>query len=77
MNPDDFKSFARPIAMIFLVAALIVGALLESFGYPMSEWFRFFAIAIVGEWFVERGITKQVGITVTKKTNGQSAQLTV
>ena len=55
------KELARPIAMIFLVVSLIVGAVLESVGYPMSEWFRAFAIAIVGEWFVERGITKQKG----------------
>ena len=54
----DFRDIARPIAMIFLVVSLIVGAVLESVGYPMSEWFRYFAIGIVGEWFVERGIRK-------------------
>jgi len=47
--------------MIFLVLALIIGAVLESVGYPMAEWFRYFAISVVGEWFVERGITKQKG----------------
>lgn len=52
------KEAARPIAMIFLVVALIVGAVFESVGYPMAEWFRYFAIAIVGEWFIERGIRK-------------------
>ena len=54
----DFREVARPIAMIFLVVSLIVGAVLESVGYPMSEWFRYFAIGIVGEWFIERGIRK-------------------
>ena len=54
----NFKEVARPIAMVFLVVALIVGAIFESIGYPMAEWFRIFAISIVGEWFVERGITK-------------------
>lgn len=58
-----FKDIARPIAMIFLVVALIVGAVLESVGYPMAEWFRYFAIGIVGEWFIERGVTKQKGNT--------------
>ena len=52
------KEAARPIAMIFLVVALIVGAVFESVGYPMAEWFRYFAIGIVGEWFIERGIRK-------------------
>ena len=57
----DFKEAARPLAMIFLVVALIVGAILESVGYPVAEWFRVFAISVVGEWFIERGITKQKG----------------
>jgi len=61
VNEMTFKEKARPIAMICLVVALIVGALLESLGYPMSEWFRYFAIGLVGEWFVERGVTKQKG----------------
>ena len=52
------KEAARPIAMIFLVVALIVGAVFESVGYPMAEWFRYFAIGIVGGWFIERGIRK-------------------
>jgi len=52
------KEAARPIAMIFLVVALIVGAVFESIGYPMAEWFRYFAIGIVSEWFIERGIRK-------------------
>ena len=52
------KEAARPIAMIFLVVSLIVGAVMESIGYPMSEWFRYFAMGIVGEWFIERGIRK-------------------
>ena len=52
------KEDARPIAMIFLVIALIVGAMLEAVGYPMAEWFRYFAISIVSEWFVERGVRK-------------------
>jgi hypothetical protein len=57
----DFKENARPIAMVFLVVALIVGAVFESVGCPMAEWFRVFALAVVSEWFVERGVTKQVG----------------
>ena len=54
----NFKEVARPVAMVFLVVALIVGAVLESVGYPMAEWFRYFAIGIVGEWIIERGIRK-------------------
>lgn len=56
-----FKENVRPLAMFFLVIALIVGAVLEAVGYPISEWFRIFAISVVGEWFIERGITKQRG----------------
>jgi len=56
-----FKENARPLAMVFLVVALIVAGVLEAVGYPVAEWFKGFAIAIVGEWFVERGITKQKG----------------
>ena len=55
------KELARPIAMIFLVVALIVGAVLEAVGYPVAEWFRVFAISLVGEWFIERGIRKGRG----------------
>ena len=58
---NDLKEVARPIAMIFFVVALIVGAVFESIGYPISEWFRIFAMSVIGEWFVERGITKQRG----------------
>jgi len=57
----SFKQDARPLAMIFLVLALIVTAVLESVGYPVVGWFRYFAISVIGEWFVERGITKQKG----------------
>jgi len=55
------RELARPIAMIFLVVALCVAAVFESIGYPIAEWFRYFAIAIVGEWFIERGIRKSKG----------------
>lgn len=54
----EFKEVARPIAMVFLIVALIVSAVLEAVGYPIAEWFRIFSISVVGEWFVERGITK-------------------
>lgn len=57
----DFKEVARPIAMILLVIGLIGMAVGETCGYPAVEWFRAFALAVVGEWFVERGITKQIG----------------
>ena len=56
-----FKENARPIAMCFLVLGLIIGAILETLGYSVVEWFRTFAIAIVGEWFVERGVRKSIG----------------
>ena len=56
-----FKDDARPLAMCFLVIGLIVAAVLDAIGYPISEWFRNFAIAIVGEWFVERGVRKSIG----------------
>ena len=56
-----FKENARPLAMFFLVIGLIVGAVLESIGYSVAEWFRVFAISIVGEWFIERGVTKAKG----------------
>jgi hypothetical protein len=57
----DFKEVARPLAMIFLVIGIIGLAVAEACGYHPIEWFRVFALTIVGEWFVERGITKQIG----------------
>jgi len=54
----NFKENARPLAMFVLVIALIIGGLLESVGYPMSEWLRYFAIGLVSEWFVERSVRK-------------------
>ena len=56
-----FKENARPIAMLLLVVGIIGMAVGETCGYPAVEWFRVFALAIVGEWFVERGVTKQIG----------------
>lgn len=54
----SFKDNARPIAMVLLVVGIIGMAVGESLGYSVVEWFRYFAIGIVGEWFVERGIRK-------------------
>jgi len=56
-----FKENARPIAMVLLIVGLIGLAVGEASGYPTVEWFRIFAISIVGEWFVERGVTKAKG----------------
>ena len=56
-----FKDNARPIAMVLLVIGIIGMAIGESIGYPAVEWFRIFAISVVGEWFVERGVTKAKG----------------
>jgi hypothetical protein len=55
------KENARPVIVVFLVVGLIVGAVFESIGYPMAEWFRYFAIGVVGEWFIERGVRKGRG----------------
>ena len=57
----NFKENARPIAMVLLVVGLIGMAVGEACGYSVVEWFRSFAIAIVGEWFVERGVRKTIG----------------
>jgi len=57
----NFKEDARPLAMCFLVMALIVAAMLEAVGYPVADWFRYFAISVIGEWFVERGVRKSIG----------------
>ena len=56
-----FKENARPIAIVLLVVGLIGLAVGEACGYPIVEWFRIFAISVVGEWFVERGVTKAKG----------------
>jgi len=56
-----FKDDARPLSMTFLVMALIVAAMLEAVGYPVADWFRLFAISVIGEWFIERGVRKSVG----------------
>ena len=52
------KDDARPIAMILLVVGIVVLAVMEAEGYTPVSWFRVFAMSIVGEWFVERGIRK-------------------
>ena len=54
-----FKKNARPMAMIALVLGLIVMAVMEAEGYQPVTWFRTFALLLVGEWFVERGIRKR------------------
>jgi len=54
----NFKENARPLAMCFLVIGLILSAILEAIGYPISDWFRYFSVGLIGEWFVERGIRK-------------------
>jgi len=46
---------------VLLVIGLIGLAVGEACGYSVVEWFRIFAITIVGEWFVERGIRKGKG----------------
>lgn len=66
MNENTLREVARPTVVISLVTALIIGALLESFGYPISEWFKAFAISVSGGWLIERGITKRI----TKNGNG-------
>lgn len=56
-----FKENARPVAMVLLVIGLIGLAVGEACGYSAVEWFRIFAISLVGEWFIERGIRKGKG----------------
>jgi len=56
-----FKENARPIAMVILIIGLIGLAVGETCGYPAVDWFRNFAMAIVGEWFLERGVRKTIG----------------
>ena len=58
---SDFKEVARPVAMVLLVVGLIGLAVGEALGYSAIEWFRIFAISLIGEWFVERGVTKAKG----------------
>ena len=55
---NEFKEVARPVAMVLLVVGLIGLAIGEACGYSAVDWFRYFAIALISEWFVERGITK-------------------
>ena len=57
----NFKENARPIAMVLLIVGLIGIAVGEACGYHPIEWFRNFAMVIVGEWFVERGVRKSIG----------------
>ena len=47
--------------MVLLVVGLIGMAVGEACGYPTVAWFRNFAMVIVGEWIVERGIRKSIG----------------
>jgi len=56
-----FKENARPLAMVLLVIGLGGLAVGEACGYTSVEWFRIFAISVVGEWFIERGIRKTKG----------------
>ena len=57
----NFKENARPLAMVLLIIGLIGMAVGEACGYPAVEWFRAFALSVVGEWFLERGIRKSIG----------------
>lgn len=56
-----FKEDARPLLMCMLGVGLIGAAAAETFGYPAPKWFITFALAYVGEWFIERSIRKGKG----------------
>lgn len=56
---SEFKQNARPLAMVLLVVGLVGLAVGEACGYLSVEWFRYFAIGLVSEWFIERGIRKR------------------
>lgn len=56
------KENARPVVMMLLTIGLIGLAVGEACGYPTVEWFRYFAIGVFSEWFVERGIRKGKGV---------------
>ena len=54
-----FRENARPLAMVALVLGLIAMAAMEAEGYQPVLWFRYFAVGIISEWFIERGVRKR------------------
>lgn len=58
---SDFKQNARPLVMVLFALGLIGAGVGEACGYPAPVWFVRFAIAVVGEWIIERGIRKSKG----------------